>query len=74
MGITWREKKENSNFCRRPESPSCDTVINQNGNSQPNSRETEIRTCAQNGHNSEGTDSGSDLIRLSGELIQGITK
>ena len=48
--------------------------MNQSGKSHPNSHGTEIRTYAQNRHKSEGTDSGSELNRLSGELNQRITR
>ena len=68
------EKSEKSNFGRRPESPSYDTLMNHNGNSHPNSHEIGIRIYTQNGHNSGRTDSGIELNRLSGELIQRITR
>ena len=45
-----RDESEISNHGRRPESPSFDTLLNQNSNSHPNSHEAEIRTFAQNGH------------------------
>ena len=38
------EESETSNHGRRLESPSFDTLLNQNGNSDPYSRETEIRS------------------------------
>ena len=69
-----REESENSNSGRRPESPSYDTLLNQVGSSRSNSHETEIRTYAQNGHNSREEDSDSELNRLSGELNQRITR
>ena len=37
-----RDKVEISNYGRRPESPSYDTLLNQNSNSHHNSHETEI--------------------------------
>ena len=48
--------------------------MNQVGNSRSNSHETEIRTYAQNKHNSRETDSDSELKRLSGEINQKITQ
>ena len=48
--------------------------MNRKDNFHSNSHETEIRTYAQTGHNSERTDSGSELNRLSGELNQRITR
>ena len=48
--------------------------MNQNTNSHSNSREVEIRTCAQNGQSLRETDSNSEFNRLSGELNQRITQ
>ena len=69
-----REESEISNHGRRPESPSYDTLLNQNGNSHPHSHETEIKTYAQDGHSSREVDSGSEFNRLSGDLNQRITR
>ena len=69
-----RNESEVSNYGRRPESPSYDTLLNQNSNFHPNSHESEIRTYAQNGRSSRKTDSGSELNRLSGKLNQRITR
>ena len=69
-----RDVSEISNYGRRPESPSLDTLLNQNSNSHSNSHETEIRTYAQNGQSSREADSGSEFNKLSGELIQIITR
>ena len=49
-------------------------MLNQNSNSHPNSHETEIRNYDQNVQSSREADSGSEFIRLSGELNQRITK
>ena len=68
-----REESEISNHGRRPESPSYDTLLNQNGNSHPHSHETEIRTYVRNGHSSKEADSGGEFNRLSGVLNQRIT-
>ena len=68
------EASEYGNHGKRPESPSYDTLLNQDSNSQPHSHETEIRTYVQNGHSSREVDSASEFNRLSGELNQKITK
>ena len=44
-----RDESEISNYGRRPESPSSDTLMNQNSISHLSSNEAEIRTYAQNG-------------------------
>ena len=69
-----RDDGEISNYGRRPESPTFDTLLNQESNSHPNSHEVEIKTCAQNGQSSREIDPGSKLNRLSGELNQRITR
>ena len=63
-----------SNFGRRPDSPGYDTSVNQNTNSHSNSREAEIRTCAQNGQSLREADSNSEFNRLSAELNQSNTQ
>ena len=68
-----RDESEISNYGRKPESPSYDTLLNQSSTSHPNSREIEIRTYTQNGQSSREADSGSEFNRLSGELNQRIT-
>ena len=69
-----RLESESSNFGRRPDSPCYDTPVNQNSNCHSNSREAEIRICAQNGLSLRETDSNSEFSRLSGELNQRITQ
>ena len=68
-----RDESEISNYGRRPESRSYDTLLNRNSNSHPNSHETEIRTYVQSGQSSRESDSGSEFNRLPGELNQRIT-
>ena len=69
-----RDESEISNHGSRPESPSYDTLLNQNGNSHHNSHETVNRTFAQNGQSSREADSGSEFNRLSGVLNRRITE
>ena len=69
-----RDESEISNHGRRLESPSYDTLLNQNSNYYLNSHETEMRTYVQSGQSSGDADSGSEFNRLSGELNQRITK
>ena len=69
-----REESEVTNFVRRPESPSYNTLINHDVNSHSNSREDEIKVYAGNGHKSGEVDSSSEINRSSGELNQRITQ
>ena len=69
-----REESESSNLGRRPESPSYNALINQNVQSHSNSREAEIRSCAQTDHSVRESDSNSEFNRLSGELNQSISQ
>ena len=69
-----RDEGEISNHDRRPESPSYDTLLNQNSNSPLNSHEAQIRTYAQKGQTSRDADSSSEFNRLSGDLNQRIIR
>ena len=70
-----REESEFSfSVSRRPESPSCDALVNNESNSHFNSRENEIRGFVGHVHNSEGTESSSEFNRLSEELNQRISQ
>ena len=67
-------EREESDFCnsvRKPESPSCNTLVNHDVNSHSNSREDEInKGYAGYGHNSGEIHSSSEIKRLSAELNQ----
>ena len=69
-----RDESDISNHDRRPESPQCDTLLNQSTYSHLKSHEAEIRTYAQNGQSPRDADSGSDFNRLSGDLNQRTTR
>ena len=73
-GLFQRENSEFGNSVRRPEIPSFDALIDHNSNSHSNSRENEIRGFTGNGRKNTQVDSGSEFIRLSGELNQRITQ
>ena len=65
-----REESLYRNLGKRPESSSYENLLNQNGQSHSNSREAEIRSCAQIGHSAREADVDSEFSRLSGELNQ----
>ena len=65
-----RGESDSSNLRRRPQSPSYENLLYQNGQSHTHAREAEIMSYAQNGHSATEVDSSSECIRLSGELKQ----